>query len=70
VEQMKEAIQLCGQCAESAHLHRNLGLIYCRTGNRQDGEKELRSALQLDPHDEDAKKALAQLANLPRAPQD
>jgi tetratricopeptide (TPR) repeat protein len=69
VEQMKEAIQLCGQCAESAHLHRNLGLIYCRTGNRQDGEKELRAALQLDPHDEDAKKALAQLANLPHAPQ-
>ena len=69
VEQMKEAIQLCGQCAESAHLHRNLGLIYCRTGNRQDGEKELRTALQLDPHDEDAKKALALLANLPQAPQ-
>ncbi len=69
VEQMKEAIQLCGQCAESAHLHRNLGLIYCRTGNRQDGEQELQVALQLDPHDEDAKKALAQLANLPPAPQ-
>ena len=69
LEQMKEAIQLCGQCAESAHLHRNLGLIYCRTGNRQDGEKELRAALQLDPHDEDAKKALAQLANLAPTPQ-
>jgi len=69
VEQMKEAIQLCGQCAEGAHLHRNLGLIYCRTGNRQDGEKELRAALELDPRDQDARKALAQLANLPPAPQ-
>jgi len=69
VEQMKEAIQLCGQCAQSAHLHRNLGLIYCRTGNTQEGEKELRAALQLDPNDEDAKKALALLANLPPAPQ-
>jgi tetratricopeptide (TPR) repeat protein len=69
VEQMKEAIQLCGQCAQSAHLHRNLGLIYCRTGNTQEGEKELRAALELDPNDEDAKKALALLANLPPAPQ-
>ncbi len=68
VEQMKEAIQLCGQCAQSAHLRRNLGLIYCRTANRQDGEKELRAALELDPHDEDAKKALALLENLPPAP--
>jgi Tfp pilus assembly protein PilF len=65
---MKEAIQLCGQCAENAHLHRNLGLIYCRTGPRQDGEKELRAALELDPHDEDAKKALSQLASLPLTP--
>jgi tetratricopeptide (TPR) repeat protein len=61
VEQMQEAIQLCGQCAESAHLHRNLGLIYCRTGNTQEGEKELRAALQINPHDEDASKALALL---------
>jgi Tfp pilus assembly protein PilF len=65
---MKEAIQLCGQCAENAHLHRNLGLIYCRTANRQDGEKELRAALELDPHDEDAEKALSQLASLPLTP--
>ena len=30
VEQMKEAIQFCGECAEGAHRHRNLGLMYCR----------------------------------------
>jgi tetratricopeptide (TPR) repeat protein len=69
LEQMKEAIQLCGQCAESGHLHRNLGLIYCRTGNTQEGEKELRAALQINPHDEDARKALALLENLPKSPQ-
>ena len=68
VEQMKEAIQLCGQCAQSAHLHRNLGLIYCRTGNRQEGEKELSTALEIDPHDVDARKALAVLANLAATP--
>ena len=32
MEQMNEAIQLCGNCAQSAHLHKNLGLFYGRTG--------------------------------------
>jgi hypothetical protein len=36
-------------------------------GNGQGGEQELRVALQLDPNDEDAKKALPQSANLPPA---
>jgi Tfp pilus assembly protein PilF len=61
---MQEAIALCNQCEQSAHLHRNLGLMYCRTGNLQDGEKELRAALALDPDDVDAKKAIAVLQTL------
>ena len=68
VEQMKEAIELCGQCPQSAHLHRNLGLMYCRTGNTQEGEKELHAALQIDPHDKDAQKALALLENVSKNP--
>jgi tetratricopeptide (TPR) repeat protein len=39
LQQMNEAIALCGQCGESAHLHRNLGLMYCHTGNLKDGER-------------------------------
>ena len=39
MEQMAEAIQLCGDCAESAHLHKNLGLFYGRTGNIERAEK-------------------------------
>jgi tetratricopeptide (TPR) repeat protein len=61
VEQMNEAIQLCGNCPQSAHLHRNLGLFYGRTGNIGEAKKELRTALQLAPNDADAQNALAML---------
>jgi tetratricopeptide (TPR) repeat protein len=64
LQQMQEAIALCGQCEEAAHLHRNLGLMYCRTGNLEDGEKELRAALALNPDDVDAKKAIGVLQSL------
>jgi tetratricopeptide (TPR) repeat protein len=59
VEQMNEAIQLCGNCPQSAHLHKNLGLFYGRTGNIGEARKELRAALQLAPNDADAQNALA-----------
>jgi len=61
VEQMNEAIQLCGNCPQSAHLHKNLGLFYGRTGNIGEAKKELRTALQLAPDDADAQNALAML---------
>jgi tetratricopeptide (TPR) repeat protein len=61
MEQMHEAIQLCGNCAQSAHLHKNLGFFYRRTGNIDEAKKELRTALQLAPDDADAENALAVL---------
>ncbi len=61
VEQMNEAIQLCGNCPQSAHLHKNLGLFYGRTGNVDGAKKELRTALRLAPNDADARNALAML---------
>ena len=61
VEQMNEAIQLCGDCPQSAHLHKNLGFFYGRTGNLGEAKKELRTALQLTPDDADAQNALAML---------
>jgi Flp pilus assembly protein TadD len=61
VEQMNEAIQLCGDCPQSAHLHKNLGFFYGRTGNIGEAKKELRTALQLTPDDADAQNALAML---------
>lgn len=61
VEQMNEAIQLCGDCPQSAHLHKNLGLFYGRTGNVAKAKKELQTTLQLTPNDTDAQNALATL---------
>lgn len=58
VSQLKEALQLCGQCEQRAELHRNLGLIYCREGDMEGGARELRTALKLNPEDPDALKAI------------
>jgi tetratricopeptide (TPR) repeat protein len=61
VEQMNEAIQLCGTCPQSANLHKNFGFIYGRVGNIAEAKKELLAALQLTPHDVDAQTALTAL---------
>ncbi|MGA8233293.1 MAG: tetratricopeptide repeat protein, partial [Candidatus Acidiferrales bacterium] len=64
IEQMQQAIQLCGDCAQSGHLHRNLGLFYCKTGKFEDAETELKKALDLDPNDAEAKRAISIVENL------
>lgn len=61
VEQMNGAIQLCGNCPQSATLHKNLGLFYGRVGNVAEAKKELRASLQLTPNDTDAQAALTAL---------
>jgi Flp pilus assembly protein TadD len=58
---MNEAIQLCGNCPQSAHLHKNLGLFYGRAGNIDEARRELRTALELEPNDTDARNALVAL---------
>jgi Tfp pilus assembly protein PilF len=68
IDEMKEAIGLCNQCVDGAHLHRNLGLFYFRTGKINDAQEELQKAIELDPQDGDAQKALALLQKL-REPQ-
>lgn len=60
-EQMTEALQLCGSCPQSAHLHHNLGLFYGKTGKVEEAKKELQTAIALDPSDADAQKALVML---------
>ncbi len=58
MEQLKEALELCGQCPQLALLHKNLGLIYARTGDLENGEQELRLAIRLNPNDPDASRAI------------
>jgi hypothetical protein len=64
VSQLEEAVQVCGNCQSKGDLHKNLGLIYCRSGNLEKGERELRVADSLNPNDPDVKKSLQIIAEL------
>jgi hypothetical protein len=55
---LQEAIKQCGDCSSKANLHKNLGLIECKSGNVQTGEKDLLQAKSLNPQDPDISKAL------------
>jgi Flp pilus assembly protein TadD len=54
-----KALQLCGDCSLAAGLHKDLGLALCNSGDTAGGRVELSLALQLDPKDRDALRALA-----------
>ena len=56
--QLREALELCGECRIRADLHKNLGLIYCHSGDLVNGERQLRTALTMKPHDADIQQAL------------
>ena len=66
VEQLQQSIKVCGQCKELPALHRNLGLIYARKGDIEDGKRELKMALKIDPQDADARQALHTLQSIPQ----
>jgi tetratricopeptide (TPR) repeat protein len=59
IAQSKEALQLCGSCSALAHLHKNLGLIYCRSGDLTSGLAELREAKKFTPQDPDLDQAIS-----------
>jgi tetratricopeptide (TPR) repeat protein len=58
VAQLKEAMEACGKCSALPLLHKDLGLIYCHSGDYRNGKTELLEAQKLSPDDEDIKKAL------------
>ena len=62
IRQFQEAIELCGNCAIKADLHKKLGLIECQMGDLDRGEKELRLAQALKPSDPDIERALDRIA--------
>jgi len=62
VSQLKEAIQVCGRCSALAQLHKDLGLIYCRSGSLHEGRYELLEAQKLMPGDKDVAQALRMLS--------
>ena len=53
VEWFQEALNVCGDCRTRSSLHKDLGLLYSRSGHLVEGERQLRLALRQDPNDEE-----------------
>jgi len=64
IAQLKEGIQLCGDCRAKPLLHKDLGLIYCRAGDLKNGRDELLQARKLSPDDPDVAQALRIIATM------
>jgi tetratricopeptide (TPR) repeat protein len=64
IAQLQEGLSICGDCSALALLHKNLGLIYCRSGDLKSGRVELLEALKLTPKDPDITAALQLLEKL------
>jgi tetratricopeptide (TPR) repeat protein len=60
--ELTQAIAECGDCAVKADLHKKLGLIDCRSGDLNNGEKELLTANALKPADPEIARALELIA--------
>jgi tetratricopeptide (TPR) repeat protein len=58
VSQLKEALQVCGGCSALPQLHKDLGLIYCRSGDLKNGLAELQQAQRLTPQDPEVAQAI------------
>jgi tetratricopeptide (TPR) repeat protein len=58
IDDLKNAIVLCGRCSLLGALEKNLGLAYCRGGQLDAGERELKISGTLIPDDLGVKAAL------------
>jgi Tfp pilus assembly protein PilF len=67
MNQLREAIEVCGECPVRALLHKNLGLITAQSGDNAGAVAELAIAHKLDPDDRDIEYALELLRK--RTPQ-
>jgi Flp pilus assembly protein TadD len=63
IAQMKEGLTLCRDCSALPLLHKDLGLIYCRSGDLKNGLAELLEAQKLTPNDPDIAAALQVLGH-------
>lgn len=58
ISQLKEALTTCGDCTAQSRLHKDLGLVYCRSGDFRNGRAELLAAQKLSPDDDEIRKSL------------
>ena len=64
IRQLQEAIDICHGCQQEFLLHKNLGLIYARSGDLDKAEPELKLAAKIQPNDREVIKSLATIADL------
>ncbi len=62
VRSLKQAVSLCGDCEESAALHKSLGLIDARKGDTPEALRELNLALKLNPSDAEVRNTVRKLS--------
>ncbi|WP_158750008.1 tetratricopeptide repeat protein [Acidobacterium sp. S8] len=67
ISQLKEALQVCEDCSALPVLHKDLGLIYCRAGDFNNGKAELLEAQKLAPKDGDIVQALNVLKSMEKS---
>jgi tetratricopeptide (TPR) repeat protein len=58
IAQLRAAIEKCGECTAGPLLHKDLGLVYCRSGDLKNGESELQEAKKMMPDDKDIARTL------------
>lgn len=58
IETIKKAIELCGDCAAEGLLHKNLGLVYGKSGDYLNARKQLLVAREILPGDREIDVAL------------
>jgi tetratricopeptide (TPR) repeat protein len=63
IDDLRNAIVLCGSCKLLGALERNLGLAYCHAGQLDAGKRELKVSETLIPGDPDVKAALQIVEN-------
>jgi len=56
--QLKEGLKVCGACTALPQLHRDLGIVYCRSGDLANGLGELLEAEKLAPDDKDLQETI------------
>ena len=64
IEQLRKALEVCGECLMRPRLHKNLGLVYGRAGDLKNAKRELSTALEMSPDDPEVKKSLEILESL------
>jgi len=58
IRQLRQAVEVCGECPVRARLHKNLGLIMAQSGDNAGAVGELAIAHHLNPDDRDIEYAL------------